>query len=180
MDVKQPEIILKKLNEIKPYEKNPRKNDEAVKYVAASIKEFGFKQPIVIDRDGVIVAGHTRFKAAKKLNLKAVPCIVADDLSDEQIKAYRLADNKVAEKAEWDYDLLPEELNGITDFDMIDFGFEEPAEEDEEPKPVQRDDLSGQVGEMFQIVIDCENESEQEQLYYRLMEEGLKCRTLTL
>lgn len=180
MNVKQPEIIIKKIDEIRPYEKNPRRNDEAVKYVAASIDIFGFKQPIVIDKDGIIVAGHTRYKAAKKLNLKAVPCIVADDLSDEQIKAYRLADNKVAEKAEWDYDLLPEELNGITDFDMIDFGFEELAEEDEEPKPVQRDDLSGQVGEMFQIVIDCESEAEQEQLYYKLMEEGLKCRTLTL
>ena len=180
MDVKQPEIVLKKLTEIKPYEKNPRKNDAAVKYVAASIEKFGFKQPIVIDRDGIIVAGHTRYKAAKKLNLKSVPCIVADDLTDEEIKAYRLADNKVAEKAEWDYDLLPEELNGINDFDMLEFGFDELVEEDEEPKPVQRDDLSGQVGEMFQIVIDCESEAEQEQLYYRLMEEGLKCRTLTL
>lgn len=178
--VKQPQIVIKKINEIRPYEKNPRRNDDAVKYVAASIKEFGFKQPIVIDKDGTIVAGHTRYKAAKKLNLKEVPVIIADDLSDEAVKAYRLADNKVAEKAVWDDELLPEELDGISDYDMFDFGFDDVIEDEEEPKPVERDDLSGQVGEMFQIVIDCESEAEQEQLYYKLMEEGLKCRTLTL
>lgn len=100
------DIVLKKISDIRPYENNPRKNDEAVKYVAESIKQFGFKVPIVIDKDGIIVAGHTRYKAAKKLNLKEVPCIVADDLTDEQVKAFRLADNKVAEKAEWDFELL--------------------------------------------------------------------------
>lgn len=88
-----------KLLDIKPYEKNPRKNDEAVKYVAESIKEFGFKVPIVVDKDMTIVAGHTRYKAAKKLGLNEVPVIVADDLTDEQIKAFRLADNKTGEKA---------------------------------------------------------------------------------
>lgn len=90
------QVIYKKLNDIKQYENNPRMNDEAVKYFAESIKEFGFKVPIVIDKDNVIVAGHTRWKAAKSLNIKEVPCIIADDLSDQQIKAYRLADNKVA------------------------------------------------------------------------------------
>ena len=90
------QLIYKKLKDIKQYENNPRKNDEAVKYVAESIKEFGFKVPIVIDKDNVIVAGHTRWKAAKSLNIKEVPCIIADDLSDQQIKAYRLANNKVA------------------------------------------------------------------------------------
>ncbi len=124
-------IINKKLAEIKPYEKNPRKNDEAVKYVAASIKEFGWKVPIVIDKNGIIVAGHTRWKAAKKLGFDEVPCIIADDLTDEQIKAFRLADNKVSEKAEWDFDLLGEELDDLFDFDMTEFGFDE-AEEIEE------------------------------------------------
>ena len=119
----QPNIVLKRLAEISPYENNPRKNDEAVKYVAESIKNFGFKQPIVVDRNNTIVAGHTRYKAAKKLNLKEVPCIVADDLTEEQVKAFRLADNKVAEKAEWDFDLLFGELDDICDFDMSDFGF---------------------------------------------------------
>ena len=86
-----------------PYEKNPRKNDDAVKYVAESIQQFGFKVPIVIDTNGVIIAGHTRYKASKKLGLKEVPCIIADDLTEEQIKAYRLADNKVSELSEWVY-----------------------------------------------------------------------------
>lgn len=117
-------IQYKKLSEITPYEKNPRKNDEAVDYVAKSIEEFGFKVPIITDKNGVIVAGHTRYKASKKLHYKDVPCIVADDLSEEQIKAFRLADNKVAEKAEWDFDLLTDELEDIQDIDMADFGFE--------------------------------------------------------
>ena len=83
------EIINMLLTDLVPYEKNPRKNDEAVKYVAESIRQFGFKVPIIVDKDGVIVAGHTRYKAAKKLKFKEVPCIVSDDLSDEQIKAFR-------------------------------------------------------------------------------------------
>lgn len=126
------DIVLKKISDIRPYEKNPRKNDEAVKYVAESISQFGFKVPIVIDSNGVIVAGHTRYKAAKKLNLKEVPCIVADDLTEEQVKAFRLADNKVAEKAEWDFELLADELDELFDFDMTVFGFDEPAEEEAE------------------------------------------------
>lgn len=118
------QIIDKKIGEIKPYEKNPRKNDNAVDAVASSISQFGFKNPIVIDGNNVIICGHTRYKAAQKLGLGVVPCVVADDLTDEQIKAYRLADNKVAELAEWDIDLLGEELNDIFDIDMSDFGFD--------------------------------------------------------
>lgn len=132
------EIITKKIDELVPYEKNPRKNDEAVDYVANSIKEFGFKVPIVIDKDNVIIAGHTRYKASKKLKLKEVPCIVADDLTEEQVKAFRLADNKVSEVAEWDMTLLGEELLDIEDLDMTDFGFElfdEEEAEDEEDNP---------------------------------------------
>lgn len=123
-------IIEKNLKDIKPYEKNPRKNDNAVECVANSIKEFGFKVPVVIDKDNVIVCGHTRYKAAKKLGLDKVPCVVADDLTDEQIKAYRLADNKVSEKSEWDFDLLGEELNNIFDIDMEMFDFVKPEEID--------------------------------------------------
>ena len=118
-------IIEKNLSDIKPYEKNPRKNDNAVEYVANSIKSFGFKVPIVIDKNGVIVAGHTRYKASKKLGLEKVPCIIADDLTDEQIKAYRLADNKVSEKSEWDFDLLFDELSEIGELiDMSAFDFD--------------------------------------------------------
>lgn len=117
------DIVWRRLDEITPYEKNPRDNDQAVDAVAASIKEFGFKVPIVIDAQGVIVAGHTRYKAAKKLGLEKVPCIVADDLSDEQIRAFRLADNKTAELADWNEDLLAQELAEIADIDMTLFGF---------------------------------------------------------
>ena len=100
------QVINYKIEDLKPYKRNPRKNDGAVDAVAASIKEFGFKVPIVIDADGEIIAGHTRFKAAKKLGLKEVPCIIADDLTPDQIKAFRLADNKTAELADWDFELL--------------------------------------------------------------------------
>lgn len=125
------QLIYKKLKDIKQYENNPRKNDEAVKYVAESIKEFGFKVPIVIDSNNVIVAGHTRWKAAKSLNIKEVPCIIADDLSDDQIKAYRLADNKVSEFAEWDFNILNLELDELLNFDMSAFGFDIDEVEDE-------------------------------------------------
>lgn len=117
-------IVEKKLSELKPYENNPRKNDEAVEYVANSISKFGFKQPIVIDKDGVIVAGHTRYKAAKQLKLKTVPCVIADDLTEEEIRAYRLVDNKTAELAGWDFPLLDMELAELN-MDMEQFGFKE-------------------------------------------------------
>lgn len=119
------DIIYKDLKKLKPYENNPRFNDEAIDRVAESIKEFGFKVPIIIDKDNVIVTGHTRFKASQKLGLKEVPCIIADDLTDEQIKAFRIADNKVSEFSNWDFDLLNEELNEIDDIDMKIFGFDE-------------------------------------------------------
>lgn len=114
---------MRKVSELTPYEKNPRRNDEAVNAVAESIRQFGFKVPMVVDSDGVIVAGHTRYKAAKQLGLDSVPCIIADDLTDKQIKAFRLADNKVSEKAGWDFALLEEELDDLFDFDMEGFGF---------------------------------------------------------
>ena len=112
------------LNQIKPYKNNPRKNANAVDAVMNSIKEFGFKQPIVIDKNYEIVAGHTRVLAAKKLNLTEIPCIIADDLTEQQIKAFRLADNKTHELAEWDFDLLDIELDDIADLNMGDFGFD--------------------------------------------------------
>lgn len=112
-----------KIQDIIPYDKNPRINDDSVDKVAASIREFGFKVPIMLDSKNVIIAGHTRLKAAKKLKLKELPCVYADDLSDEQVKALRLADNKVGESSLWDEDLLSEELSGILNIDMDDFGF---------------------------------------------------------
>lgn len=119
------DIVNRRLAEIHPYENNPRFNDDAVDAVAASIQEFGFKVPIVLDSEGVIVAGHTRWKAALKLQLETVPCVVADDLTPEQIKAFRLADNKVSELAYWNEEALAKELEGIADIDMSAFGFGE-------------------------------------------------------
>lgn len=120
-------IVYKKLDDLTPYENNPRLNDNAVDAVAKSIEEFGFKVPIVIDKDGVIVAGHTRLKAAKELAIDEVPCIIADDLSEEELKAFRLADNKVSELAGWDWDKLEEELEELkmSDIEMEELGFEE-------------------------------------------------------
>lgn len=124
-------IVNFKIEDLIPYENNPRINDDAVEYVKNSIKEFGFKVPIIIDKNNVIVAGHTRYKACKELGINEIPCIVADDLTDEQIKAFRLADNKVSEKAQWDLSKLDEELLEIKDFDMTDFGFDFFEEEQE-------------------------------------------------
>lgn len=137
-------IIDKSLTDIKPYENNPRNNDEAVEPVANSIKEFGFKVPIVIDKNNIIVAGHTRYRAAKKLGLETVPCIVADDLNEEQIKAFRLADNKVSEIATWDLELLGNELDNIINIDMGEFSFlidEEPSFDELEREVEEKNNL---------------------------------------
>ena len=120
-------IAMKSVLVLQEYENNPRNNDEAIKAVSNSIREFGFKVPIVITSDNVIIAGHTRLKAAVSLGLKEVPCIVADDLNAEQIKAFRLADNKTAELATWDLSKLEDELANL-DMDMLQFGFEEMEE----------------------------------------------------
>lgn len=125
---KKMNIVMMKISDIKEYENNPRKNDKAVEAVASSIRSFGFKVPIIIDSNNVIVAGHTRLKASKKLGYTEVPCLIASDLTDEQVKAFRLADNKTAELAEWDLDKLTEELSFI-EMDMEQFGFEDLEEE---------------------------------------------------
>lgn len=116
-------VIEVSIDQVKPYENNPRINDDAVQETANSIKEFGWQQPIVVDKNNVVIVGHTRLKAAKKLKLKKVPVVIADTLSEQQVKAYRLADNKTGELADWDVELLDIELDDIVDFDMSDFGF---------------------------------------------------------
>jgi site-specific DNA-methyltransferase (adenine-specific) len=118
------QIIYKNVKDLIPYINNPRNNDDSVGLVASSIKNFGFKVPIVIDSKNEIVAGHTRLLAAKKLNMDKVPCIIADDLDDNQVKAFRLADNKVAEFSKWDDKLLWTEISQIDGLDMTEFGFE--------------------------------------------------------
>ena len=133
MQIKEIEI-----SKLKEYENNPRNNEEAVEAVANSINEFGFKVPIIIDKNNTIIAGHTRLLAAKRLKLNTVPVIVADDLTEEQIKAFRLVDNKTAEIAEWDFQKLEKELQALKEIDMSLFGFDVPEvdiakiEEDED------------------------------------------------
>ena len=182
-------ITEKKITDIKPYENNPRNNQEAVEYVANSIKEFGFKVPIIIDKDGVIVAGHTRYEAAKVLGLDKVPVIIADDLTDKQIKAFRIADNKTAEKAGWDYQKLTEEIADIElDFDLKDFGFGEfeldvlkngNSFDDSEFDFVEETPKNINTQEKLSVVIDCETEKEAEIIFNKLQEEGYKCRIST-
>ena len=120
------QIINMKLSEIHPYEKNPRFNDDAVEAVANSIQKFGFRSPIVVDKDHVIVCGHTRLRAAERLGLEEVPVVVAADLTPEQVQAYRIADNKTGEIAEWNYDLLPLEIKELQEanFDLSLLGFD--------------------------------------------------------
>lgn len=143
------QIIEKRIEELIDYENNPRHNEAAIEKVAASIEAFGFKVPIVIDKDNVIIAGHTRRKAAERLGMKTVPCIIADDLTEEQVKAFRLADNKTSEFAEWDFEKLNEELAELRDIDMSVFGFlnaqdvniddffEDTEKKEKEPKKIQ-------------------------------------------
>lgn len=116
-------IIEVNIEDLVEYENNPRHNENAIEKVKSSIKEFGFKVPIIIDKDNVIITGHTRTKAARLLGLKTVPTIRADDLNEEQVKAFRLADNKTQEFADWDFDLLEQELEAIKDINMNDMGF---------------------------------------------------------
>ena len=117
-------VVMMKISDLHDYENNPRKNDKAVDAVASSINSFGFKVPVIIDKNNVLVCGHTRVKAAKKLGFDEVPCIIADDLNNDQIKAFRIADNKTAELADWDMDKLIEELKDI-EMDMEQFGFDD-------------------------------------------------------
>ena len=117
------EIVTRKLSEIKPYPNNPRKNDEAVAAVAESIKQCGYCAPIIVDETGIILAGHTRLKALKKLGWKQAEVVVRDGLTEEQKQKYRLLDNKTGEFAKWDIEMLQTELETV-DFEGFDFGFE--------------------------------------------------------
>ena len=125
------QIIEMNVDEIKPYEKNAKRHPpEQVEHIANSIKEFGYQQPLVVDKDNVLVIGHGRLLASKKLGIDKVPVVRADELTEEQIKGLRLADNKLNE-SEWDFDLLNQELDSILDLDMGEFGFDLDFEEDE-------------------------------------------------
>lgn len=153
-------IIEKSIEEVIPYVNNPRNNQDAVDAVASSIHEFGFNVPCVIDRNNVLVTGHTRLLAAKKLGLTKVPCVVADHLTDAQIKAFRIADNKVAELATWNSELLQVELDALKElnFDMTEFGFDEDelnalddVEEDEVPEVDEESEPITRPGDLYQL-----------------------------
>lgn len=151
-------ILYMNVDELIPYSNNPRNNDKAVSPVAESIRAFGFKQPIVIDKNNVIIAGHTRLRAAKELGLDKVPVILADDLNTEQVQALRLADNKTAELADWDMDLLNKEFFKIQDIDMDALGFQDmggilepPVEEDTEDEVIPVSDPVSKPGDIFEL-----------------------------
>ena len=155
--------------DIKPYNKNPRKNDDAVNVVAKSLEEFGFQQPLVLDENNVIVVGHTRFRAAKKIGLATVPCVIAKGLTSEQINAYRIMDNKSAEYASWHDGLLVQEMTSLleADYDLdltgfsslelkdlgfdLDLGFVEEGLTDEDDVPDLPDEPVTKLGDVWQL-----------------------------
>ena len=138
-------IIEKNIEELTLYENNPRQNDNAVDYVANSIEEFGFKIPCLITGTGEIICGHTRIKAAVKLGMKSIPCIVADDLTEEQVRAFRLIDNQTASIAEWDMEMLEDELNKISDLNMDDFGFDQLFDDNSDKEKKQKLNQGGEI-----------------------------------
>lgn len=187
-------IIEIPVSKLQPYDRNARYNENAVPKVAESIKQFGFKNPIIVDKDMVVICGHTRLLASKQLGLKKVPCIIADDLSEEQVNAFRLVDNKTSEYASWNYELLQAELDDL-DIDLSDFQFPDLTYEDsvtaDELESMLDDDTDptdyGNKGktepqpiehkEEYKVEITCKNQTEQESLYYELVKRGLNVRT---
>jgi ParB-like chromosome segregation protein Spo0J len=149
-------IVDVKLKDLKPYDNNPRHNVKAIKPVKESILKFGFKVPIVIDKNNVIVCGHTRFYASKEIGLETVPCIVADDLTQKQIDAFRLVDNRTAEFADWNFDKLAEELSELQDFNLSSFGFENLSNELEnyESPEIQEKELAPFTKVHYLITLD--------------------------
>ncbi len=166
------------LSSIRPYANNPRKNESAVAGVAESIRRFGFKQPIVVDKFNTIVCGHTRYLAAQQLGLKTVPCVAADELSADEVRAYRLLDNKLNEVALWDAELLATELADFA-FDFAPFGVDFDLDAPE-PLADAADDVEKPIPESYQVVVSCEDEASQEALYERLKNEGYKIRLCNL
>ena len=170
------EITNKRIADIIPYAANAKKHDKRqINNVAESIKQYGFVQPIVIDRDGVIVIGHCRALAAKKLGMEEVPCVCVDDLTPEQVNALRLVDNK-SNESDWDYDLLADELAelDLSDFDF-DFGMNL-DEDDTETK--EREEIT--LNESISVVVECSDDEEAETIFEKLSEEGYKCHISTL
>ena len=164
------------LADIVPYAKNAKKHDKRqINNVAESIKQYGFVQPIVIDRDGVIVIGHCRALAAKKLGMKEVPCVCVDDLTPEQVNALRIVDNK-SNESDWDFDILPDELAEL-DLSAFDFDFGVSLDEDDTEQK-EREEIA--LNESVSVVVECSDDEEAETIFEKLSEEGYKCHISTL
>lgn len=177
------DVRLVPIGDVVPYSRNPRKNTAAIAKVAASLREFGWRQPIVVDEALTVIAGHTRLEAARTLGMDEVPVHVAIGLTKNQVKAYRIADNRVGEEAEWDNDLLALEVNDLhlDNFDVAVLGFND----EELGKLLNGDapaDTSEQLrdGVQYQLLVECASEQEQATLCEDLESRGLTCRLLTL
>lgn len=159
-----------------PYEKNTKKHDDAqINNVAESIKQYGFVQPIVIDKNNVVVIGHCRLLAAKKLKMADVPCVCVDDLTDEQVKALRIVDNK-SNESPWDFDFLADELAEINlDAFNFDFGV---SFDDDDTEIKERQEIA--LNESISVVVECADDEEAEAIFEKLSEEGYKCHISTL
>lgn len=169
-------IVYKPIKELKPYKKNAKKHSkEQVEQIANSIKEFGFTQPVIIDEHNSVVAGHGRILGAKKAGLKQVPTVCLEELTEEQIKAYRLVDNKLNE-SEWDYSLLDEELENLTeDIDMDLFGFELEEQQEKETKKK----VEFEIKEKYEVHIICKDEKQMEQVYNNVKGYGQECKLVS-
>lgn len=180
-------IEMRDIGRVLPYPGNPRKNDHAVEKVADSIREFGFRVPIVVDAEGVVITGHTRLKAAQSLGLAQVPVHVAADLSPEQARAYRIADNASGELAEWDYDLLPIELGALQDagYDLaataLDASVIEKMLAGETPGGgdlTGGEPAEGAYREQYGVIVVCEDEPHQQRVFEELSAAGHTCRVV--
>ena len=170
------EIMNIKTEQLVPYDKNTKKHDKTqINNVAESIKQYGFVQPIVIDKDNVVVIGHCRLLAAKKLKMKEVPCVCVEDLTEEQVKALRIVDNK-SNESEWDFDFLADELADL-DLSAFDFDFGVSLDEDD-TETKEREEIA--LNESVSVVVECSDDEEAEAIFEKLSEEGYKCHISTL
>lgn len=169
-------IVYKSIKELKPYKKNAKKHPkEQVEQIANSIKEFGFTQPVLIDKNNYVVAGHGRILGAKKAGLKEVPTLCLDDLTEEQIKAYRLADNKLNE-SEWDFNLLDEELGMLSDdIDLSLFGFDTEIMDDDEIEKQMEKEVKFRTKEKHLVIVPCKSEKETKKVQKEIEQLGYKC-----
>lgn len=169
-------IVYRQIKDLKPYKKNAKKHSkEQVEQIANSIKEFGFTQPVIVDKNNEVVAGHGRILGAKKAGLKQVPTVYPEELTEEQIKAYRLVDNKLNE-SEWDYSLLDEELENLTeDIDMNLFGFEMDEQQEKETKKK----VEFEIKEKYEVHIICKDEKQMEQVYNDVKGYGQECKLVS-